>query len=198
MHAERRVRSTSAAGHHRDQVDHGPADLLGRFFLKADTAARERGITLSFGTFEDLVDVNAANTRHLASADPAVRSARTVGFDARQRLLHPRPQRPRARWWRRRPRGSTSGRTPASSTRPRACGSSMPIRRRIQEPKESVSSHGAVDQVRVRQRGAFPAAAGIGATTASCRCRSSCRASRARWPSRDGIPITRSASWPRR
>ncbi|HJZ44758.1 MAG TPA: hypothetical protein VJ233_13635, partial [Hyphomicrobiaceae bacterium] len=40
-------------------VDHGPRDLLGRFFLKADTAARARGITLSFGTFADLVDTNA-------------------------------------------------------------------------------------------------------------------------------------------
>lgn len=43
-------------------VDHGPRDLLGRFFLKADTAARARGITLSFGTFADLVDTNARNT----------------------------------------------------------------------------------------------------------------------------------------
>ena len=46
-------------------VDHGPRDLLGRFFLKADTAARERGITLSFGTFADLVDTNARNTNSL-------------------------------------------------------------------------------------------------------------------------------------
>ena len=44
------------------EVDHGPRDLLGRFFLKADTAARERGITLSFGSFDDLVEVNARNT----------------------------------------------------------------------------------------------------------------------------------------
>jgi hypothetical protein len=43
-------------------VDHGPRDLLGRFFLNADTAARERGVTLSFGTFADLVDTNARNT----------------------------------------------------------------------------------------------------------------------------------------
>src|ERR1700704_999656 len=44
------------------EVDHGPRDLLGRFFLKADTAARERGIALSFGTFDDLVEANARNT----------------------------------------------------------------------------------------------------------------------------------------
>lgn len=42
-------------------VEHGPPDLLGRFFLKADTAARERGLTLSFGTFEDLLQVNGQN-----------------------------------------------------------------------------------------------------------------------------------------
>ena len=42
-------------------VEHGPADLLGRFFLKADTAARQRGITLSFAPMQDLVEVNRRN-----------------------------------------------------------------------------------------------------------------------------------------
>ena len=42
-------------------VEHGPADLLGRFFLKADTAARQRGVTVSFGTYEELAEVNAKN-----------------------------------------------------------------------------------------------------------------------------------------
>jgi hypothetical protein len=42
-------------------VEHGPVDLFGRFFLKADTAARRRGVTLSFGTFEDLLEVNQQN-----------------------------------------------------------------------------------------------------------------------------------------
>ena len=42
-------------------VEHGPVDLLGRFFLKADTAARQRGVTLEFGTFEELLQVNAEN-----------------------------------------------------------------------------------------------------------------------------------------
>src|SRR6185503_18827246 len=42
-------------------VEHGPADLLGRFFLKADTAARQRGVTLSFGTFEELLQINGQN-----------------------------------------------------------------------------------------------------------------------------------------
>jgi len=43
-------------------VDHGPRDLLGRFFLMADTASRERGVALSFGSFDELVDTNARNT----------------------------------------------------------------------------------------------------------------------------------------
>jgi hypothetical protein len=36
-------------------------DLLGRFFLKADTAARQRSVALEFGTFEELLQVNAKN-----------------------------------------------------------------------------------------------------------------------------------------
>ena len=32
-------------------VEHGPIDLLGRLFLKADTSARKRGVTLSFAQF---------------------------------------------------------------------------------------------------------------------------------------------------
>jgi hypothetical protein len=43
-------------------IEHGPVDLLGRFFLKADTAARQRGVTLSFGPMRDLIDVNRANS----------------------------------------------------------------------------------------------------------------------------------------
>ena len=42
-------------------VEHGPPDLLGRFFLKADTAARSRGVTLSFGPMQELIDVNRSN-----------------------------------------------------------------------------------------------------------------------------------------
>ncbi len=43
-------------------VEHGPAEILGSFFLKADQAARDRGVTLSFGTFDELVETNARNT----------------------------------------------------------------------------------------------------------------------------------------
>jgi hypothetical protein len=42
-------------------VEHGPLDLLGRFFLKADTAARQRGITLSFAPLQELVEANRRN-----------------------------------------------------------------------------------------------------------------------------------------
>lgn len=42
-------------------VEHGPADLLGRFFLKADTAARQRGVTLSFAPMQELIAINRAN-----------------------------------------------------------------------------------------------------------------------------------------
>ena len=42
-------------------VEHGPVDLLGRLFLKADTSARNRGITLSFAPMQDLMDINRAN-----------------------------------------------------------------------------------------------------------------------------------------
>ena len=42
-------------------VEHGPVDLFGRFFLLADTAVRQRGVTLSFGSFEELLAVNQKN-----------------------------------------------------------------------------------------------------------------------------------------
>jgi hypothetical protein len=42
-------------------VEHGPVDLLGRFFLKAEQAARQRGVFLSFDTFENLLETNERN-----------------------------------------------------------------------------------------------------------------------------------------
>ena len=42
-------------------VEHGPVDVIGRFFLLADTAVRQRGVSLSFGSYEDLLDVNQRN-----------------------------------------------------------------------------------------------------------------------------------------
>src|SRR5919106_5062726 len=43
-------------------VEHGPIDLLGRFFLKAEQAARQRGVILSFDTFENLLATNERNS----------------------------------------------------------------------------------------------------------------------------------------
>lgn len=43
------------------RVDHGPAHIIGRVFLKADQALRRRGVTLHFGTFEELEEVNRRN-----------------------------------------------------------------------------------------------------------------------------------------
>jgi hypothetical protein len=42
-------------------VQNGPADVLGRFFLAADAGARARGVTLSFGSYDDLVATNELN-----------------------------------------------------------------------------------------------------------------------------------------
>ena len=60
------------------QIVHGPVDLLGRFFLWADSEARDRGVTLSFAPLEELVAVNRANSdtwRPLVPLfDPAVGS----------------------------------------------------------------------------------------------------------------------------
>lgn len=42
-------------------VNHGPPRILGRFFLLADTAARARGVTLSFAAMSELVKVNEEN-----------------------------------------------------------------------------------------------------------------------------------------
>ena len=44
------------------KIKHGPAGLLGRFFLWADSAARERGVKLSFASLQDLVAANRANS----------------------------------------------------------------------------------------------------------------------------------------
>jgi hypothetical protein len=44
------------------KVKYGPAGLLGRFFLWADTAARDRGVTLSFGSLQELIEANKANS----------------------------------------------------------------------------------------------------------------------------------------
>ena len=42
-------------------INHGPIPLLGRFFLLADRAARDRELTLHFSSMEELVQINKRN-----------------------------------------------------------------------------------------------------------------------------------------
>ncbi len=42
-------------------IEHGPTELLGRLFLRVDSELRQRGITMRFASFQDLMDVNLAN-----------------------------------------------------------------------------------------------------------------------------------------
>jgi hypothetical protein len=56
-----------------DQItlQHGPREQLGRFFLAADKAARDRGVTLSLSTdFELLREVNKMNLKHWYGLPP--------------------------------------------------------------------------------------------------------------------------------
>jgi hypothetical protein len=52
-------------------VEHGPVDLLGRFFLSAFTAAEKRGVQLALGTFEELLATNDANRNSWLPLFPA-------------------------------------------------------------------------------------------------------------------------------
>lgn len=42
-------------------IEHGPRELLGRYFLQANKALVDRGIFLELGSFDDLLRVNEAN-----------------------------------------------------------------------------------------------------------------------------------------
>lgn len=67
-----------------DQItlQHGPREELGRFFLTADKAARDRGVTLTLSTdFELLRDVNQMNLKHWHGLAPSFDSA-YGGIDA--------------------------------------------------------------------------------------------------------------------
>ena len=120
-------------------VDHGPRRSARSLLPQGRQARQARGITLSFGTFEELVATNTANTSTWhpliplfdpkngplrATRRPSASSAATAGRGGGD------AGRPSLR----------AGRTPASSRRPRACASSMPIRRRSKQPKESCVS----------------------------------------------------------
>lgn len=52
-------------------LEHGPVDKIGRFLLIAESQMRQRGIHLSFATFQDLVDTNTRNKESWLSLYPA-------------------------------------------------------------------------------------------------------------------------------
>jgi GNAT superfamily N-acetyltransferase len=52
------------------RVDHGPPALLGRFFLAADTFARERGLRLTFASFEEMAATHEAQKDNWPSLIP--------------------------------------------------------------------------------------------------------------------------------
>jgi hypothetical protein len=56
------------------RIDHGPIGLLGRFFLKAEMAARLRGLDLYLASFEELAAVNRENRQHWAPLLPQFRA----------------------------------------------------------------------------------------------------------------------------
>lgn len=63
-------------------IHHGPREQLGRFFLAADKAARDRGVSLSLSTdFELLREVNKMNLKHWHGLAPSFDSA-YGGIDA--------------------------------------------------------------------------------------------------------------------
>jgi hypothetical protein len=55
--------ATAAPGNLLDtiKVRYGPVDLIGRFLLQGEEEALLRGISLSFATFEELLEVNESN-----------------------------------------------------------------------------------------------------------------------------------------
>ncbi|WP_370156184.1 hypothetical protein [Ferrovibrio sp.] len=62
-------------------LNHGPREQLGRFFLEADKAARDRGVFLTLSTdFELLREVNKMNLKHWHGLAPSFDPA--YGIDA--------------------------------------------------------------------------------------------------------------------
>ncbi|GAB2832548.1 hypothetical protein GCM10027176_40960 [Actinoallomurus bryophytorum] len=55
------------------KVDHGPVDLLQRFFAWADSETRRRGVVVSFARLEELLNVNSANAATWRSLVPIFR-----------------------------------------------------------------------------------------------------------------------------
>lgn len=63
------------------KLDHGPISRLGHFFLKADNAARDRGISLAFGTPDEFAQVNEQNRDSWRPLIP-IFDPQTGGFSA--------------------------------------------------------------------------------------------------------------------
>lgn len=67
---------TRAKGHSRSsfladlKIDHGPPGLLGRFFLAAENAVRDRGVVLSFASLEQSAMLHDAQTKNWAVFPP--------------------------------------------------------------------------------------------------------------------------------
>jgi hypothetical protein len=53
------------------EVEHGPAGMLGRFFLAADTFVRDRGLTLHFASFEEMSATQEREKSNWQSLIPA-------------------------------------------------------------------------------------------------------------------------------
>lgn len=66
MATEPRAKINHSGGGFRPLIDnltinHGPVELLGRFFLEADAVSRSAGVTPAIGTFEELFRINSEN-----------------------------------------------------------------------------------------------------------------------------------------
>ena len=64
------------------QLNYGPIDQTGRFLLMAESEMRQRGVYLSFATFDELLDANLRNKDSWLSLYPAF-DPRHHGFDPR-------------------------------------------------------------------------------------------------------------------
>lgn len=52
------------------RIDHGPVDVLARFFIAADALLQEEGVELAFGSFEELEHVNGCNRDNWRPLNP--------------------------------------------------------------------------------------------------------------------------------
>ena len=174
------------------EISHGPPGLLGRFFLWADNAVRNRGVTLHFTTFDELAAVNKANSDTwrplfpifdpvLGGANPQTDSPSSVAM-------------PTARWSQRRARGSMTGPARPFTMRPSHCGC-------LYQDADAARARGdkcaitAPSAKTISGRVAFQAPAGIGPISGEKTSAHSFPAFRGPTRSHDTGRTTRSASW---